>query len=169
MKQQIIANKGSVQNIDEIPAELKALYKVAWEIKGRDLIDMAADRGRYIDQSQSFSYFVARPNVKNLSTMHMHGWKQGLKTGMYYLRRLPVADAIQFTVTPPVVAAAVRVDTAVSPKEKLVAAGIDPPVPAAEPTMSVTSSKVPLQPLSLTEEVVGDVCRMEEGCLVCGS
>lgn len=168
MKQKIIANKGSVQKIDEIPTEIKALYKVAWEIKGRGLIDMAADRGRYIDQSQSFSYFVAQPNVKNLSTMHMHGWKQGLKTGMYYLRRLPVADAIQFTVTPSAVTAAARIDAAVSPKEKLVAAGVDmPPVSAAE-IMSTTSPKH-RAPLTFAEEVVGDICRMEEGCLVCGS
>lgn len=98
MKNKLIAHNGSVQNIDEIPAEIKALYKTAWEIKQKCLINMAADRGAYIDQSQSFNIFVGEPNFGTLTAIHFYGWKKGLKTGMYYLRTKPAAQAIQFTV-----------------------------------------------------------------------
>ncbi|XP_031562039.1 ribonucleoside-diphosphate reductase large subunit-like [Actinia tenebrosa] len=98
MKNELIANNGSIQEIKEIPDEIKGLYKTVWEIKQRTLIDMAADRGAYIDQSQSFNVFIAQPNFGNLSSMHFYGWKKGLKTGMYYLRTKPAANAIQFTV-----------------------------------------------------------------------
>ena len=86
------------QQIPEIPADLKALYRTSWEIKQRSLIDMAADRGAFIDQSQSFNVFVQDPNYGKLSSMHFYGWKKGLKTGMYYLRSKAAADAIKFTV-----------------------------------------------------------------------
>ncbi len=98
MKQRIIAANGSVQNIDEIPADLKAIYKTVWEIKMRNVIDMAADRGAYICQSQSLNLFVEQPNFAKLSSMHFYTWKKGLKTGMYYLRTKAAADAIKFTV-----------------------------------------------------------------------
>jgi len=98
MKNTLIAHNGSVQKIPEIPADIKALYKTAWEIKQKCLINMAADRGAYIDQSQSFNIFVAEPNFGTLTAIHFYGWKKGLKTGMYYLRTKPAAQAIQFTV-----------------------------------------------------------------------
>merc|ERR1719407_68582 len=98
IRNQIIAYNGSVQNIPEIPNDLKALYRTSWEIKQRSLIDMAADRGAFIDQSQSFNVFVQDPNYGKLSSMHFYGWKKGLKTGMYYLRSKAAADAIKFTV-----------------------------------------------------------------------
>jgi len=98
IRNQIIAHNGSVQNIPEIPADLKELYRTSWELKQRALIDMAADRGAFIDQSQSFNVFVQDPNYGKLSSMHFHGWKSGLKTGMYYLRSKAAADAIKFTV-----------------------------------------------------------------------
>ena len=84
MKNKIIANNGSVQNIHEIPENLKELYKTVWEIKQRNLIDMAADRGAYICQSQSLNLFVDSPNTSKLTSMHFYAWKKGLKTGMYY-------------------------------------------------------------------------------------
>jgi len=99
MRNNIIKNRGSVQNIDEIPADLKALYKTVWEISQRDLIDMAADRGIYIDQSQSFNVHLPQPNYSQLTSLHFYAWKKGLKTGMYYLRSKAGADAIQFTVS----------------------------------------------------------------------
>jgi ribonucleoside-diphosphate reductase alpha subunit len=98
MKQRIIAANGSVQNIEEISAELKEIYKTVWEIKQRNVIDMAADRGAFICQSQSLNLFVEQPNFAKLSSMHFYTWKKGLKTGMYYLRTKAASDAMKFTV-----------------------------------------------------------------------
>jgi ribonucleoside-diphosphate reductase alpha chain len=98
MKNKIITANGSVQQINEIPAEIKALYKTVWEIKQRHLIDLAADRGAFICQSQSLNLFVDNPTVAKLTSMHFYSWKQGLKTGMYYLRSQAASQAVQFTV-----------------------------------------------------------------------
>uniref|UniRef100_A0A3Q4HR65 Ribonucleoside-diphosphate reductase n=1 Tax=Neolamprologus brichardi TaxID=32507 RepID=A0A3Q4HR65_NEOBR len=97
MKNQLIAHNGSIQNIDEIPDDLKQLYKTVWEISQKTVLKMAADRGAYIDQSQSLNIHIAEPNYGKLSSMHFYGWKLGLKTGMYYLRTKPAANPIQFT------------------------------------------------------------------------
>merc|ERR1712157_426536 len=97
MQMQLIAHNGSVQNID-LPQELKELYKTVWEIKQRIVLDMAADRGAYIDQSQSLNIHMTDATTAKLSSMHFHGWQLGLKTGMYYLRTKAAADAIKFTV-----------------------------------------------------------------------
>ncbi|ORZ31313.1 ribonucleoside-diphosphate reductase M1 chain [Catenaria anguillulae PL171] len=94
----IIAANGSIQGIPTIPENLKKIYRTVWEIPQRSIIDMAADRGAYIDQSQSLNIHIADPNFGKLTGMHFHGWKRGLKTGMYYLRARPAADAIKFTV-----------------------------------------------------------------------
>merc|ERR1712228_886856 len=94
---QLIAHNGSVQNID-LPQDLKELYKTVWEIKQRIVLDMAADRGAYIDQSQSLNIHMVDVTTAKLSSMHFHGWQLGLKTGMYYLRTKAAADAIKFTV-----------------------------------------------------------------------
>src|ERR1700742_959994 len=98
MKDKIITANGSIQDIAEIPQQLKDLYKTVWEIKMRNIIDMAADRGAYICQSQSLNLFINQPNASKLTSMHFYAWKKGLKTGMYYLRTQPAAKAIQFTV-----------------------------------------------------------------------
>lgn len=98
LKNEIIAAGGSVQKIASVPDDIKALYKTVWEIKQKVLIDMAADRGAFIDQSQSFNVHIAAPTTKKLTSMHFYAWSKGLKTGMYYLRTRPAADAIQFTV-----------------------------------------------------------------------
>ena len=98
MKNMLVANNGSVQAIPGIPADIKALYKTVWEISQKTLIDMAADRGAFIDQSQSFNVHIADPNFAKLTSMHFYAWKKGLKTGMYYLRTKAAAAAIQFTV-----------------------------------------------------------------------
>jgi ribonucleoside-diphosphate reductase alpha chain len=98
MKNEIIKHNGSVQNIESIPSELKDLYKTVWEIKQKSVIEMAADRGAYIDQSQSLNIHMTDVNMGKLSSMHFFAWKSGLKTGMYYLRTKAAADAIKFTV-----------------------------------------------------------------------
>jgi ribonucleoside-diphosphate reductase alpha chain len=98
LKNKIIASGGSVQTIAEIPEDLKELYKTVWEIKQRSIIDMAADRGAFICQSQSLNLFIAEPNFAKLTSMHFYAWEKGLKTGMYYLRTKPATNAIKFTV-----------------------------------------------------------------------
>lgn len=98
MKNRIISANGSIQAIEEIPQEIREIYKTVWEIKQRTLIDMAADRGAYICQSQSLNLFVQQPNKAKLTSMHFYAWKKGLKTGMYYLRTQAAAQAVQFTV-----------------------------------------------------------------------
>jgi len=97
-KNKLLAANGSLQHIPEIPQDLKNLYKTVWEISQKHLINMAADRGAFIDQSQSFNVHMRGPNRKKLTSMHFYGWKKGLKTGMYYLRSQAAADAIKFTV-----------------------------------------------------------------------
>ncbi|MBI3235167.1 MAG: ribonucleoside-diphosphate reductase subunit alpha, partial [Bacteroidetes bacterium] len=98
LKNKIITNNGSIQNIEEIPERIKDLYKTVWEIKQRTLIDMAADRGAFICQSQSLNLFLQDVDFSKLTSMHFYGWKKGLKTGMYYLRTKAAVDAIKFTV-----------------------------------------------------------------------
>uniref|UniRef100_A0A9J8B8F0 Ribonucleoside-diphosphate reductase n=1 Tax=Cyprinus carpio carpio TaxID=630221 RepID=A0A9J8B8F0_CYPCA len=97
MKNQLIAQNGSIQGIPTIPDDLKELYKTVWEISQKTILKMAADRGAFIDQSQSLNIHIAEPNYGKLTSMHFYGWKQGLKTGMYYLRTKPAANPIQFT------------------------------------------------------------------------
>ena len=98
MKNRLIAANGSIQNIDEIPENLKVLYRTAWEIPQRAILDMAAERGAYICQSQSLNIFMENVTNSKLTSMHFYAWKKGLKTGMYYLRTKAATDAIKFTV-----------------------------------------------------------------------
>ena len=102
MKDWIISNRGSIQPIPGIPKRMKDVYKTAWEMSQKALIDQAADRGAYICQSQSLNLFMNDPNHKKIGSMHMYSWKKGLKTGQYYLRTRPKAFAQQFTVDPDV-------------------------------------------------------------------
>ncbi len=104
MRQKIMAANGSVQNIEEVPEALKQLYKTAWEISQKSIIEQAADRGAYICQSQSLNIFMENANFGKLTSMHFYGWEKGLKTGMYYLRTKAATDAIKFTVDKDVVA-----------------------------------------------------------------
>lgn len=98
MRQKIMAANGSIQNINDIPQRLKDLYKTAWEISQKAIIDHAADRGAYICQSQSLNIFMENANFGKLTSMHFYGWEKGLKTGMYYLRTKAATDAIKFTI-----------------------------------------------------------------------
>ncbi len=146
MKNSIIAANGSIQHIPEIPADLKELYKTVWEIKQRSLIDMAADRGAYICQSQSLNLFVDSPNTSKLTSMHFYAWKKGLKTGMYYLRTQAATQAVQFTV------------------EKQGSKEMEAVIPPVDPTLQMND----LDSIELTQ-TSGPSCSMEEGCVVCGS
>ena len=102
MKDKIIENNGSIQNISEIPKVFKDKYKTVWELKQKVIVDMATDRGKYICQSQSMNLFLESPSAKTLTSMHIYAWRQGLKTGIYYLRTRPATSALQFTVAPEV-------------------------------------------------------------------
>lgn len=141
MKDRIITANGSVQHIEEIPAEIRELYKTVWEIKQRNLIDMAADRGAFICQSQSLNLFVDSPNTAKLTSMHFYAWKKGLKTGMYYLRTQAATKAVQFTV------------------EKQAGKSMEPLVPQIVTMQNENDSG---QDNSLS-------CSMEDGCISCGS
>jgi ribonucleoside-diphosphate reductase alpha chain len=158
MKNKIIAANGSIQNIKEIPAEIKELYKTVWEIKQRNLIDMAADRGAYICQSQSLNLFVDSPNTAKLTSMHFYAWKKGLKTGMYYLRTQAATQAVQFTV------------------EKQGSVEIEPVVPEVKNTSNtsvstsgITSSNTTTNNIDDIEptQISGPTCSMEDGCISC--
>jgi ribonucleoside-diphosphate reductase alpha chain len=145
MKNKLIEANGSVQNIGEIPQYVKDLYKTVWEIKQKTLIDMAADRGAYICQSQSFNVHIQDPNFGKLTSMHFYAWKKGLKTGMYYLRTKAAADAIKFTV------------------EKQAEVPLEPII--SKDTVKVTQE-------SLAAKNVSDMsCSLDnpEGCEACGS
>jgi len=98
LRAKLIAHNGSVQNVEEIPEDIKELYKTVWEIKQKVVLDMARDRGAYIDQSQSLNVHMIDATTAKLSSMHFYGWKLGLKTGMYYLRTKAATEAIKFTV-----------------------------------------------------------------------
>ena len=100
IKNNIIANNGSIQHIETIPKDIKEKYKTGWELPMRSIIDMAADRGAYICQSQSLNLWMEDPNYNSLTSMHFYSWTKGLKTGIYYLRRRGRHQAQQFTIEP---------------------------------------------------------------------
>lgn len=132
LKNKIIASNGSVQNIDEIPQHIKDIYKTVWEIKQRTLIDMAADRGAFICQSQSLNLFMENPTYAKLTSMHFYGWKKGLKTGMYYLRTKAAADAIKFTLDP----------VATPEKVPAAAGSASAPAPAPVPVLAMSAEGI---------------------------
>lgn len=140
LKQKLMAANGSVQNIPEIPADLKALYKTVYEISQKNIIDQAADRGAFICQSQSLNLFVENPNFGKLSSMHFYAWQKGLKTGMYYLRSKAAVDPIKFTLD----AQHQRINSSAGPE-------------------AIADEN------EVMEIAEGAVCNMEEGCLMCGS
>jgi ribonucleoside-diphosphate reductase alpha chain len=154
MKNRIIAANGSVQNIDEIPADIKELYKTVWEIKQRTIIDMAADRGAFICQSQSLNLFVDNPTTSKLTSMHFYGWKKGLKTGMYYLRTQAASQAVQFTVEKQAEETLTPITANTAPMN----ANSEPSGESANNIDDVTADFTP-----------GASCSMEDGCISCGS
>jgi len=150
VRNQIIADGGSVQNVHEIPSAIREVYKTVWEIPQRTILDMAADRGPFICQSQSMNVHIAEPSAKKLTSMHFYAWKKGLKTGMYYLRTRPKADAIQFTVNQEQLAAGRAKSQAIGKKESM-----------AKDESTFTSGPVAVAPALLMSE--------EEECLNCGA
>jgi ribonucleoside-diphosphate reductase alpha chain len=95
VRMKLFINNGSVQEIEEIPADIREVYKTVWEMKGKSILEMARDRNYFIDQSQSLNMFMAEPTMTKLSSAHFYGWKLGLKTGMYYLRTRAAVDALK--------------------------------------------------------------------------
>jgi len=140
MKNLIIGSGGSIQNIPSIPADLKAIYKTVWEISQKAVIDLSADRGAFIDQSQSLNIHLANPSFSQLTSMHFYGWKRGLKTGSYYLRTKPSANAIQFTI-----------DASTLKQAKTNAAAAKIPTPASAP--AADSLVAPMRKVSISTAV----------------
>lgn len=178
MKNKLIAANGSVQEIEEIPANIRQLYRTIWELSMKDIIDMAADRGAFIDQSQSLNLFMQNPNFGKLTSMHFYAWKAGLKTGMYYLRTQAAASAIQFTVSKE---SNTQPTEKLKPMEELTNPGstmVQTAAPAvsksdlATPVMITTSNAaVGIQPVNLAEAQAQITCSLDnpEGCEACGS
>ncbi|MBK7302980.1 MAG: ribonucleoside-diphosphate reductase subunit alpha [Saprospiraceae bacterium] len=165
MKETLMAHNGSIQRIPGIPAEMKELYKTAWEISQRAIIDMSADRGAYICQSQSLNLFLENATFGKLSSMHFHAWQQGLKTGMYYLRTKAAVDPIKFTLGE-------------KHQRKFVDDVVEEIVTVEETSVSVSSTynkeivgslMDSVKSSSQDDFVEGTTCTFEEGCLQCGS
>ena len=127
MRQRIMAENGSIQNIESVPQRIKDLYKTAWEISQKAIIDMAADRGAYICQSQSLNIFMENANFGKLTSMHFYGWEKGLKTGMYYLRTKAATDAIKFTVDKSAVKSSMSKDENIAEQQAAIACSLDDP------------------------------------------
>ena len=171
MKNALMASNGSVQHIEGVPENLKAIYKTVREISMRDTLDMAADRGIFIDQSQSLNLFMEAPNMGKSTSMHFYAWKKGLKTGMYYLRSKPASSAIKFTVKKNAqtdMAPGVS-DTATSEK---VEASSEADAAPAEIEARVEAQKAAIA--SMKEEVTAEekiACSIEnpDDCVSCGS
>ena len=181
LKQQIVARNGSVQGISEIPVEIQGRYKTSWEMKQRTLIDMAAARGAFIDQSQSLNLFVADPNYAKLTSMHFYTWRTGLKTGCYYLRTKAPVVAQKFTVDPRLLAAVSGGVRRVDDDDDSVASDTD------DEDVAVTAVKPETRPQAALAGVTRQETRQEkldrlakeydesvkqaadDGCLMCGS
>ncbi|KAJ7451685.1 ribonucleotide reductase alpha subunit [Mycena latifolia] len=147
MKNMLIAHRGSVQNIPTIPDDVKAIYKTVWEISQKRILELAADRGAFICQSQSLNVHLSAPTMGQLTSMHFYGWKRGLKTGMYYLRTQPAAQAIQFTVDQSILNDA-KVHNANASKAKAALKVAAAPVPAASAVPALVSSDSLPSPVS---------------------
>jgi ribonucleoside-diphosphate reductase alpha chain len=170
LKQELMRANGSVQHIDNIPDDIKELYKTVWELSMKDIIDMSRQRGYFIDQSQSLNLFMENANYGKLTSMHFYAWKSGLKTGMYYLRTKAAVDAIKFTLDNtkkkevPVSVAAEAEVTAASPE----AAGALPvettPVGQQEPDVEPMSQAEMKELIARSKEGQAD-----DDCLMCGS
>jgi len=156
MKEHLIAANGSVQNIDGIPQHMKDLYKTVWEISQKVIIDMSADRGAFVCQSQSLNLFLENPNFAKLSSMHFYAWKKGLKTGMYYLRSKAAVDPIKFTLSE-------------KHQRKFVDGASTNATDGAVEHDTQTQSQIADDDVQTAQSTEGASCTMEDGCLMCGS
>lgn len=164
LKNKVITANGSIQHIAEIPQTIKDIYKTVWEIKQKVLIDMAADRGAFICQSQSLNLFMQEPNVAKITSMHFYAWEKGLKTGMYYLRTKSATDAVKFTVEKEHVE--LVQPEAVTEEVTILAASTS--------TIEVTTTVAAVQndvEADMVDYKEGDACVLDENgnCLMCGS
>lgn len=162
MRQKLIAANGSVQNIPEIPQNIKDIYKTVWEISQKVIIDMSADRGAYICQSQSLNIHITNPNFGKLTSMHFYAWKKGLKTGMYYLRSTAAADAIKFTLDK----SALKEPAVVASKPETKAVAVAAPA-AVEGQQELAYEKVP----DYDQKRADMACSLDnpDACEACGS
>jgi ribonucleoside-diphosphate reductase alpha chain len=165
MRQKLISTNGSVQAIPEIPQNIKDIYKTVWEISQKAIIDMSADRGAYICQSQSLNIHLTDPNFGKLTSMHFYAWKKGLKTGMYYLRSTAAADAIKFTLD----------KSALEPTVAAVTSTVAEPVMAVQ-SVAVAENQQAIQyeqlPLADYDQKRADMaCSLDnpDACEACGS
>ena len=170
LKQELMRANGSVQHIDNIPDDIKELYKTVWELSMKDIIDMSRQRGYFIDQSQSLNLFMENANYGKLTSMHFYAWKSGLKTGMYYLRTKAAVDAIKFTLDNtkkkevPISVAAEAEVAAASPEAAAVLAVETTPVAQEEPDVEPMSQAEMKELIARSKEGQAD-----DDCLMCGS
>lgn len=174
MKNKIMQYNGSIQNIEGIPQAIKDLYKTVWEIPMKTIINMAADRGAYIDQSQSLNLFIQQPNVAKLSSMHMYAWEKGLKTGMYYLRTKAASEATKFTVDKDKAPAVLDVTTAenIAFEKTNEKANLDEFIndgPEARVSVAVAVSVETATKEYTVEEAIACSLDNPEACEACGS
>jgi ribonucleoside-diphosphate reductase alpha subunit len=165
MRQKLISTNGSVQTIAEIPQNIKDIYKTVWEISQKAIIDMSADRGAYICQSQSLNIHLTNPNFGKLTSMHFYAWKKGLKTGMYYLRSTAAADAIQFTLDKAAVGQSTAAD---SGQTAMAEAAVVAAATASQQSLQYEQPRV----LADFDQKMSDMtCSLDnpEGCEACGS
>ena len=173
IRNQIIADKGSVQGVAGIPDDLKALYKTTWEIKQKCVLDMSADRGAFICQSQSLNYYMERPTIARLSSAYFYAWKKGLKTGMYYLRTKSAVDAIKFTIDNKAVEEEKEPATVEAATTKVAAAApITTKAATQAQTEPVKGQQIAVDPLSpeeLKQMLSQSQNSEDDDCLMCGS
>lgn len=161
MKQRLMAANGSVQEIPEIPQELKDLYKTVYEISQKVIIDMAADRGAFICQSQSMNLFMENPNFGKLSSMHFYAWQKGLKTGMYYLRSKAATDPIKFTIKQ-------ELQKNIRTSNKVTVPEVDLVKAAAHE--KGTADVAPIEPIRPEDMADGKACNLDDpDCIMCGA
>jgi len=169
MKQELMRANGSVQDIENIPTEIKELYKTVWELSMKDIIDMSRQRGYFIDQSQSLNLFMENANYSKLTSMHFYAWKSGLKTGMYYLRTKAAADAIKFTLDN---SKKQEVPVAEAPLETSIVAKEVTKTIKVEAT-SANQQQVEVKPMTAAEmkELIAQAKegQADDDCLMCGS
>jgi ribonucleoside-diphosphate reductase alpha chain len=162
MKQELMQNNGSVQNIDGIPDDLKELYRTVWEMSMKDIIDMSRQRGYFIDQSQSLNLFMEGATMAKLTSMHFYGWKSGLKTGMYYLRTKSAVDAIKFTLD-------TKSKAEIEKDKEVTKVEVVAPDTAAAVAPQPSEPVEPLSPQELKEMIAQAKGNEDDDCLMCGS
>ena len=170
LKQELMRANGSIQHIDNIPDDIKELYKTVWELSMKDIIDMSRQRGYFIDQSQSLNLFMENANYGKLTSMHFYAWKSGLKTGMYYLRTKAAVDAIKFTLDN---TKKKEIPISVAAEAEVAAASPEAAVALPVETTPVGQQEPDVEPMSQAE-MKELIARSKEGqadddCLMCGS